>query len=205
MKDLFVVVADKSAELVLKGILPRHESLRIRPLEFDIYTHPGRDGGARKNGTDLLAVKRRQYQHGLLLFDFEGSGAEAKTAVLLENELDSKLVCHWENNAKVIVIEPELDTWIWGVNEIIQNSIGWNQPANIRDWLRTQGFQFDHAGKPLRPKEAIERALRASRQPMSAALYGEIARQISLEKCTDSAFARLRASLQKWFAVQTTD
>ena len=86
MKDLFILVADKNAEYALKGALARPQALGIRPIEFEIRTHPGRDGGTRKSGPELLATQRRQYRHGLLIFDFEGSGTDLADAVALESQ-----------------------------------------------------------------------------------------------------------------------
>ena len=67
MKDLFILVADKNAEYALKGALARPEALGIRPIEFEIRTHPGRDGGTRKTGPELLdhfaRPHRRNHSH----------------------------------------------------------------------------------------------------------------------------------------------
>jgi len=199
MKDLFILVADKNAEYALKGALARPEALGIRPIEFEIRTHPGRDGGTRKTGPELLALQRRQYCHGLLMLDFEGSGTFLANAIALENQLDGRLDNQWENAAKAIVIEPELDIWIWGSDNAVEMSIEWPAGKSVREWLREQGFEFDANEKPTRPKEALEAALRVPALPRSSALYQHIASRISLPRCKDAAFIRLRNQLLAWF------
>jgi hypothetical protein len=199
MKDLFILVADKNAEFALKGALARPAAMGIRPIKFEIRTHPGRDGGARKTGPELLATQRRHYQHGLLIFDFEGSGTDLADAVALESQLNGRLDHQWKTDAKAIVIEPELDVWIWGSDNAVEASIEWPVGKGVREWLREKGFMFDANEKPARPKEALEAALRVPDLPRSSALYQHIASRISLPRCKDAAFVRLRHQLLAWF------
>jgi hypothetical protein len=173
--------------------------LGIRPIEFEIRTHPGRDGGTRKTGPELLATQRRQYHHGLLIFDFEGSGTDLADAVALESQLNGRLGNQWKNAAKAIVIEPELDIWIWGSDNAVESAIEWPPGKGVREWLREQGFELDANQKPVRPKEALEAALRVPALPRSSALYQHVAGRISLARCEDEAFIRLRKQLQIWF------
>ena len=46
----------------------------------------------------------------------------------------------------------------------------------------------------------IEHALRTVRLPRSAALYRQLAQQVSLTRCTDASFLKFKVTLQKWFA-----
>src|SRR5512140_3576490 len=104
MKDLVILVADKNMQFALKGALSRFESLEIRPIEFDFLVHPGRDGGVRKSGVDLLRLEQRRFSNALLMLDFEGSGTNLRDGSALEEELDGRLSSHWGRNAKTIVI-----------------------------------------------------------------------------------------------------
>jgi hypothetical protein len=199
MKDLVLLVADKNAQFALKGALARPEALGIRKIEFEFIVHPGRDGGTRKTGPELLALQRRSFHHGLLVLDFEGSGTDCSNAKGLEAQLDSRLKAQWEDQAKAIVIAPELDVWIWGSDNAVEKVIDWPAGKSIRDWLREKGFTFEANEKPTRPKEALEAALRQLNSPRSSALYQQIAAKISLRKCGDEAFIRLRNQLMSWF------
>lgn len=202
MKDLVLLVADKNMHFALKGALERPEALGIRPVQYEIPVHPGRDGGMRKSGPEILALERRRFTHALAMLDFEGSGTDLANGRELEARLDERLKSVWNTQAKAIVIEPELDIWMWGSDNAIQEVIRWPSGRIIRQWLLEQGFQFRSNGKPDRPKEALESLLQELKRPRSSALYHEIASKISLRKCRDEAFQRLRRQLVTWFPRQ---
>ena len=199
MKDLVILVADKNMQFALKGALGRHESLEIHEIVFDFLVHPGRDGGTRKTGPELLRLERQRYSHALLVLDFEGSGTTLADSLALENELDGRLVIHWGDSAKAIVVDPELDVWVWGSDNAIETAINWQRAERVREWLRAKGFVFDEKHKPIRPKEALEAALKEVDLPRSSAVYREITHRISLRRCNDEAFIRLRDKLVEWF------
>lgn len=198
MKDLLLLVADKSMQFSLQGGLDRPQSLGIRPITYDFRQHPGRDGGTRTSGARMLALERERFSHALLVLDHEGSGS-SETPEELENRLDEELAATSGGNAKAIVIAPELDVWMWGSDNLLSEILKWREAEPMRSWLSSRGFIFDVNGKPLRPKEALEALLPICKRPRSAALYQEIARRISLIRCTDPAFLRLHAQLKKWF------
>jgi hypothetical protein len=200
MKDLVLLVADKNTQFALNAALKRPDALGIQKqkLEFEFRVHPGRDGGVRKTGTDILAFERHRFSHALLVMDFEGSGS-AENALVLESQLDSRLQVDWQDRAKAIVIEPEVDVWMWGSDHAIRDVVGWPHQDTIRSWLARLGFEFQSNQKPLRPKECLEAILKEANQPRSSALYEQIASKISLRRCTDSAFQRLRQQLIHWF------
>jgi hypothetical protein len=200
MKDLVLLVADKNAHFALKGALGRPEALGIRPIEFEFRVHPGRDGGTRRTGPEVLALERRRFRHALLVLDFEGCGTDLPNATALEAQLDGRLSTHWKEAAKSIVIEPELDVWVWGADNAVEAIIEWPAGKSVREWLRERGFTFEANEKPTRPKEALEAALRIPGLPRSSALYQTIAEKISLRRCGDEAFIRLRKQLLGWFA-----
>lgn len=199
MKDLVVLVADKNMQAALRGVLARPEALEIRPISFDFRVHPGRDGGARTSGPSVLATEHRRFSHALLVLDLDGSGSNSVDPVELERELDAKLNVQWDASAKAVVIAPELDVWVWGADNALREVFHWPLPGSIRDWLQANGFAFDAAGKPHRPKDALEAMVRIHRQARSSALYGKVAAKISLKRCQDAAFVRLRTQLQRWF------
>lgn len=203
MKDLVVLVADKNMQAMLRGALARFEALDIRPISFDFRVHPGKDGGARTSGPDVLATERRRFGHALLVLDLEGSGSKMIDPVRLENDLDARLSVQWDSRAKSVVIAPELDTWIWGGDNALREVFRWPLMGPIRDWLQAEGFEIDSAGKPIRPKEALQAMVRIHRLPRSSALYEKVATRISLKRCHDAAFVRLRAQLQCWFGLKS--
>jgi len=200
MKDLVLLVADKNMHFALKGALERPQALEIHPVQYDIQVHPGRDGGMRKSGPEILAFQKQRFSHALAILDFEGSGTNLANGQELEAQLDERLRRAWDTQAKAIVIEPELDVWVWGSDNAMQEVIPWPPGKTIREWLSQQGFQFNSNGKPERPKEALESLLQKLKLPRSSTLYQDIAGRISLRKCKDEAFQRLRQQLVTWFS-----
>jgi hypothetical protein len=199
MKDLIVLVADKNMQFALDGGLNRPESLRIRRITMDFRQHPGRDGGTRSNGAQLLRLEKSRFSHALLVLDYEGSGAGSLGPLDLESQLDGQLETTWGTRAKAIVIAPELDIWMWGSDNKLAEILKWPFPEPIRIWLKHKGFGFGSDGKPKRPKEAMEAIFQRCKRPRSSAAYQQIASGISLARCEDPAFLRLKLALHSWF------
>ena len=141
-----------------------------------------------------------QYDHALLMFDFEGCGVETRSAQKLENEMEGVLGNHWGQRGSVIVIDPELDIWVWSDSPHVDRVLGWaDRTPNLRDWIVSQGYMLPNQEKPMRPKEALEKALYVARKPRSSTIYQSLAEKISLAQCNDRAFLKLRTTLQQWF------
>jgi hypothetical protein len=200
MQDLVILVADKNTQFALRGALRRPEALGVRTISHEFRMHPGRDGGVRTSGVDVLAREHRRFAHALLIFDLEGSGADdTRTALDIESDLDTRLEPVWGGDAKSIVVTPEVDIWLWGTDNALHDVLRWPLKASMRGWLRDRGFGFDASDKPKRPKEAMEAMIPVHRQPRSSALYEKITGKISLRRCADPAFLRLREALRRWF------
>ncbi len=197
-KDLVILVADKNTQFALKGAVARPTALSIRPIELSFLVHPDRDGGARSSGPEMLATQARNHRHALLIFDYEGCGWSGEPEVL-EAELDGRLHAVWKARAKTVVIQPEVDAWMWGSENALRDIFGWSGQQGIRGWLEEKGYRIGSDGKPERPKEAMNLLCRSQRQQRSSSLYETIASRISLKSCTDRAFARVRSQLQAWF------
>ena len=200
-KSLVALVADKNMEFGLRGLLARHPSLGIRPLAADVFVHPERDPGCFLRGHDFLRPLQSVYARALILFDRQGCGREPASRRELERALEQRLATSgWGSRAAAIAIDPELEAWVWADSPHVDNALGWSaRVPDLRSWLRTRGFLPDAANKPLRPKEAVEEALRLAGKPRSSALYLMLARDVSLEGCTDEAFQKLRSTLSNWF------
>lgn len=199
MPDLVLLVADKNMQYALQGALARPEALGIRPIDYEFRSHPGRDGGIRASGSKVLAAERHRFAHALMLLDFEGSGTSLVDPISLEQDLDREIRAVWNEDAKAIVIAPEVDVWLWGSDNALRDVFQWPLQDPVRDFLRAKGFEFLPDGKPLRPKEALEAMVPVHRQPRSSALYEKVTSRISLQNCRDPAFLRLNQQLQVWF------
>jgi hypothetical protein len=199
-RDLIALVADRNMEAAVSGIMGRYASLGIRPVTFDIRRHPEKDCGCRLNGAEFLSPFVNQYGHALLMFDFEGGGVETAGVQEIEDELENALRKDWGERGAVVIISPELDIWVWSDSPHVDQVLGWAEKTpHLRNWLTAQGFMRPEQEKPTRPKEALEGALRVARKPRSSAIYQSLAKKVSLARCNDRAFIKLKTTLQQWF------
>ncbi|MCP4250106.1 MAG: hypothetical protein GY778_23945 [bacterium] len=137
----------------------------------------------------------------MVLFDRVGSGGEKLTPQDLQRQVERNLAATgWGERAATIVLDPELEVWVWSDSPEVDRCLGWHgrQPA-LRDWLHEQGMWPPDLTKPPDPKQATEQALRQVRKPRSSAVYERLATKVSLRRCSDPAFLRLRQQLVEWF------
>ncbi len=206
-KDLLVIVADLDAENVMLSLLERHQAFQIKKVSYEILRHPGRDPGCRGKGVDFSRTFCRQYDHLLLMFDHEGSGAEKQTPEELEKKLEAGLAGNgWEDNrAAVIVIQPELETWVWGNSKQVDQVCGWGtRIPSLRQWLVAEGDIETEQSKPKDPKTTFKKVLSNAKPPkqFSAAIFRELGEKVSFKNCQDRAFNKLQATLCNWFSAQ---
>jgi len=202
--DLLVLTADKNMHFALLGIMSRWKSLGIYQITPTFLEHPEKDPGCLLRAHDFLRPFASSYKYALVVFDHDGCGKEISAREALEKEVEKRLSENgWENRVAVIVIEPELDVWVWSDSPHVCTVLGWgNSLDDLHQWLVEHGHAFLATKKPSEPKEALEKVLRHTRKPRSSSLYRQLAQQVSLEKCLDPAFLKLRERLQAWFGCE---
>lgn len=179
----------------------RRESLGIRHVTHDIRKHPRRDPGCLREAASVLEVFRRRSSHALVLFDHDGCGRENDRPEVLEQAVLNQLEASgWEGRAAVLVLAPELEIWVWSESPEVERVFGWEGDRHsLSDFLMDNGIQRDATGKFLPPKEALELMLKKTGLKRSSSMYGKLARTVSLQRCSDPAFARLKELLRAWF------
>jgi hypothetical protein len=200
--DLFVLTAGSDEKAAMDALLEhRAASLGIRTCRFEVRKHPQHDGGCLLRAPELLRTVQSQAAHALVVFDREGCGAEARAPSEIEVELEALLDQQgWERRARVVVIDPELEIWLWSDSPHVARVLGWTgDGANLREWLTAKGFLSAGAIKPARPKETMKAVLRETRVKFSAAIFADAARKVSLDRCQDPSFIRFRQILRDWF------
>jgi hypothetical protein len=101
------------------------------------------------------------------------------------------------------VIDPELEVWVWSQSPEVDRALGWSQrQPDLRTWLQSQDLLLERGQKPVDPKRAMHEALRCVRKPPSAAIFSQLAQNVSTQRCRDSAFLKLRSTLRTWFEAQ---
>ena len=203
-EDLFVLVSDQDMEQTVRGLLGRPHSLKIAPLKFEVRRHPRRDSGCRTGAVEYLRAFQDSYRHALVMFDLDGSGSH-KSREEIQREVEDLLHRNgWERRAKTIVIEPELEAWVWAASNKIPEVLGWStRYTDLRRWLHEQGLWPDEKDKPLDPKEAMKRTMHESRSRRSPRKFFELASAVSLRGCRDPSFKDFKRTLRTWFPPQT--
>ena len=200
--DLVLLSADKQMAETLRGILSRPEALGTREISCTVNTHVKRDPGCRTDAHNFLRSFQTDFDHALVLFDYEGCGASGSSSPReVESEVEDRLrKTGWENRARCVVIDPELEVWVWSGSPEVDRCLGWDPSGQrVQDWLRAHDRWPMEAPKPPAPKAAVEKVLAAVHQPRSSSLFRELAETVSLERCEDESFQRFRRILQEWF------
>ncbi len=210
MSALVCLVADKNMEAVFSALLDkrRRPALGIGDFQVEIQVHPQRDPGCYHTGPEWLqGILDERDARGLLVFDQAWDGNPHSSALetegVVRQRFDSLGI---GGRAEVVVIEPELEVWVWSASPHVDEVFGWGGvDPPLRQWLRQQGLWPPGYPKPPDPKAAVESVLRRRRIPRSSSLYRRLAARVSLQGCRDPAFNRLRRLLIGWFASQGID
>jgi hypothetical protein len=207
--DLVVLVADKDLEEAVQALLPRTDDLKLRSFRFEVRRHPNRDGGCRTGAANFLRPFLLRYRHSLVLFDRDGCGS-SHSRTEIQHEVDADLSKNgWATRTKAIVIEPELEAWVWGDLEQTSRVLGWGEDVTgLRRCLRDRNLWEPRCTKPSDPKGAMRTAMECAppgrRRKRSARVFREIAGSTPVESCRDPAFSDLRRVLQAWFPAKRT-
>lgn len=204
--DLLVLVPDNDVCQLLKGLFPRLPRASVtRDFSFHIIRHPNRDNGCYSNAVPVLASLRLDATCFLVIFDLEGSGAEGKSREEVEQKVETDLErSGWNrNHIKAIAIDPELENWIWIRNRHQAQALYWPNENALFDWLQRKGAIPKGTAKPAPPKEWMIEALKQKNRPHSAAIFRQIAENVSLRQalneCQDQSFRDFISTLKRWF------
>lgn len=199
--DLVVVVADKPTEQALAALLARHQALGIRPIRFGIRVHPHRDPGCYATAHELAAAFAHEAEHALVVFDRAWDGAPSEDRAELQEHVVARLRGTWGDRGACVVIDPELEVWVWSASPHVAEVLGWrDRQQELRPWLEQSGLWPPNRPKPTDPKEAFRRAVRQARVLPSAAQFGRLAAAVSVRGCVDPAFNQLLTVLRGWFS-----
>jgi hypothetical protein len=203
--DLIALVPGRDEQATLEGILSRPRALGIRQVSYAIDRHTGRDPGCRLRAVDHMKSAIGLYRYAIVLFDHEGSGGEAIPPCDLERQIEDALArSGWQERAACIVIEPELEAWVWSDSPNVDSELGWaGRHPTLHEWLITENLLAANTVKPSDPKAAMERAMRHVRKPISPYVFTRLAETVGLNRCEDRAFLKLRSVLRGWFATES--
>ena len=208
MRDCMFYVVDTNMAEAFKGFLSRpqfHQSLGCGAFEFDSLQDIARaegktDGGLWRHAGGLCKGYLQTHRKLVVCLDrdFGGSPGQAKIRLDIEGQL---VAVGWQpGDFKVLVIDPELEQWIWQPNINVDQALGHKGNMSLRLELQASGDWPAGQAKPTNPKEVLESIVKKNlRGNRSSALYSKITSKVSVNNCQDGEFQALRQQLQVWF------
>jgi hypothetical protein len=206
LRELVILVPDTQCEATLTGFFQRdgfHLSLGCRPFAFDprqdLLRETRNDPGVWKNSHSLLRLRRSTHRNALIVLDnaWEGSPGVAKIEADIAGNMTA---CGWPREQfEVIVINPELESWIWQDHIHVEKAFGHASPPSLRQKLRDSNLWPDGSHKPTDPKAAVEMVQRWYGFGPPSPVFAEIAMKVSVKHCVDPAFQRMQDALRYWF------
>ncbi len=203
-QDLIVLVADTDMKYALHALLDRHKEFGCREIEAQIRRHEQRDPGCFNDGHNFLRPFCTRYEHALVILDkaFDKKAKQAKRGrQALEQTIEGNLSRNgWKDRAAAVVIDPELEIWVWSTSPELDECLGWtNREPDLRTWLRDQKLWPVQNEKPPDPKQAMHDAMKKVGKAVSARIFGQLAKTVAFQECRDSSFLKLLECLGKWF------
>lgn len=201
MLDLVVLTPDKTIPAAINGILQQPKKIGINPLNVKFINAPDRgDGGVFNNAERLLKHYTDLSTHALVVLDATWGGEPTGGADVIETIIEQKLETLWDDKARCIAIDPEIEAWLWSESPHVAQTLGWDSSRSLREWLIQVGLLQQNAPKPSDPKEAYLRALREKKvKANSSSHFYKLAEKVSYRKCKDRAFNKLLNTLREWF------
>ncbi len=208
MSDLAVLVPDKTYEVVFREFFGRggaQARLGCGPFAFapqaDLWVHPQRDPGVYSRGAAFLAdlTSPNRHRHALILLDADWDGSPGAAAIRTRLQADLDATAWGAARARAIVIDPEIENWIWSPSPVLGQVIRWCDTVPPVAWLEQKGLWPQGAPKPPDPKRALEVTLDHTGKRWSSSIHGEVIAQASVKGCVDPAFRALATTLRAWF------
>ena len=203
-KRLVVLVPDADIEQSMKGLLTRTDNLNIAPVEFEITRHVNRDSGCRSSASIYLRPYLNWCRYALVVFDRDGCGS-SRSRLEIQLAVERDLARNgWDNRAKAVVIDPEIEAWVWSDSPEVARVMGWGSdfPA-LREWLASEELWPLDRRKPQNPKRAMREAMQkagiARKARRSSSKFHDLAATVDFSGCSDPAFMELERTLRAWF------
>ena len=209
-RDCVFLLADKNMKGAFEGFFSRenfHLSLNCGPFDFDVVkdiavASGDNDPGLYTQGHELLRPFQVTHHRALVVLDAEWDGSPGAERIKADLSGKIKSTGWGSETFRVIVIDPELENWIWQKNDHVAKGLGCPSCQEMMGDATVQAGWPEAEAKPPRPKELLEDILRRRRIPRSSAIYKNITSRVSVKGCTDSAFEELLAALREWFPAE---
>lgn len=208
MRDCMFYVADMNMAEAFKGFLTRqqfHQSLGCGQFSFDPLQDLARaagqtDGGLWRRAGGLCKGYIQTHRHLAVCLDRDFGGSPGQTQVRQDVEMQLVEAGWNKDQIAVLVIDPELEQWIWQDSPHVESALKHSSPPSLRQVLQNAGDWPAGQAKPNNPKEVLERLVDQNlRGNRSSTIYSKITSRVSVKSCSDGEFLALQAALLRWF------
>lgn len=213
MRDCVFLVADSTMSAVFASFLERDrrcDTLGTGPFRFDaeldLVTAQGNDPDVFHNAHKYLQGHLETHGHAVVALDFKFGHHFTPAGLVATIEANLRRTGWAQGRFVVVLIQPELEAWIWQdhprLDDVFLERLPRAQrPPSLRVWLREAELWPDGLAKPPDPKLAAKRAIAAFRCGAQKQVYTKICRTVPVRRCQDAAFGDLRNALRRWFPV----
>ncbi len=206
MKELVILVADAAMEAVLRTFFEREAveetlacgDISIDPVQ-DIFRDPMHtDGGVHRRAHEILRRFLRTHRRAMVILDKQ-FGAERPANQVRMEILNNLRQNGWAERCEVVVIDPELEVWLWQESPHVARAVGYRGHQPLRKHLAETRDWPEDLDKPKNPKDTLQRLIRENRAGVPTGVYCNIAKQVSVRGCSDTSFRNFLTTLRNWF------
>lgn len=209
MKELVILVADAAMEAVLRTFFEREAvekrlgcgEISIDPVQDIFRDRLHTDGGVHRRAHEILRPYIRTHRRAMVVLD-QQFGAERPADQVRFEILDNLRRNGWPDRCEVVVIDPELEVWLWQDSPHVARAVGHQGIQSLREHLAGVGDWPENLDKPKEPKGTLHRLVRENRVGVATGVYCNIAKQVSVKGCVDESFQRFLMALRDWFPAE---
>lgn len=215
MRDIIFHLADAHMEAGFRAFFARdnwHHVLGCSRFEIDpeserdINRRGGyTDGGIWKHAHSNILPFKDDYRYAVIVLDadFEPHpGVETLRADITKNMLGAGWA---EGSFCVVVIDKELEAWLWAPNVNVAKAFGHNDFEQMREALAQRNLWDAGAPKPNDLKAARNLAARLGGKRTGGPIFRGVFEGISkraCDLCQENGFITMRTALQTWFPTE---
>jgi len=143
VRDCIFLLADLGMVAAFKGFFSRQSfyyalgtaSFKIDPQLDIICDSAGNDPGVYTRAHELLRTYQSSHRYAVIVLDNAWEGSPGVEKIRANISANMELVGWQANRFVVIVIDPELEAWMWQDNPHVARAYRENRVVERCDWL----------------------------------------------------------------------
>jgi hypothetical protein len=189
------LLADGTMEAMFKAFLGRkqfHESLECGAFAFDpgqdlVVGAGANDPGVFKRAHLFLASYRTTHRYAVVVLDNAWDHSPGVNDIMAG--IATRLAQNgWDQQrCAVIVIDPELEAWIWQDSPHVEAAFKYRGPPKLRVFLQENNHWPAGQSKPSDPKAAVDHVVKRCQSGPPLVTFRKIMQNVSVSRCVDPA------------------